>query len=321
MRGVPTVTVPSPPPRHPHGRHAADHPHPGYGRPGGPAAPGPWPASPYPPPVWPPQPPDPDVGGRRAGPHTPTRPPRPASDREGPLWQPAGGGHGSFPHPTVDPLPDLRNKVVNRLYDMSWNQAVTAWRRRHSDPLNPHVLVFLFAEPPTGTPPRCGLRVAARVLPAGDERRLPLLLYEMVPVVRDHVRAGRDLDEFVFSWSERRSPDARRAGVGVCTLDTPAGAWDEVQRSASSDMEVPGRCYAYLADGSMLLLDRLARDHFGQCQVWTTHPVWDVSGELRRPTRPAPDLATSTAHGPDNPATWQWLAALHDTLSEVDRAH
>jgi len=224
---------------------------------------------------------------------------------------PAGGRS-----PWDDAMPDLRNKIVNKLISMNWNQTVATWQRRRRDPLNPHVLVFFFANPPSGWPARSTLRVAARLFPGGDEQRLAMLLYELTPVVRAHVTARRNLDKFVFSWADQRSPQARYVGVGVSSLDTPAGSWDEVQKSAQSDMEVPGRCYAHLVDGSMLLIDRLARRQFGECHIWSNHSVRDVSGERHRPTTTAPDIATSDTYGPQNRAVWQWLAALNSVMAE-----
>ncbi|WP_203714548.1 hypothetical protein [Asanoa siamensis] len=215
-----------------------------------------------------------------------------------------------------DALPDLRNKVVNRLVSMNWNQTVTSWGRRRRDPLGPHVLVFFFAEPPSGFPATCELRVAARLFPAGDEPRLPMLLYELGPLFKDHLTARRDPDEVLFSWSDRRSPAARYAGLGVTSLDTPDGSWEQVQKTAQSDMDVPGRCYAHLVDGSMILIDRLARQEFAQTRIWSSHAVRDVSGVRQRHATTAADIATSDAHGAENPAVWQWLTALNAVLAE-----
>jgi hypothetical protein len=217
--------------------------------------------------------------------------------------------------PWDEALPDLRNKVVNRLTSMNWNQAVATWQRRRRDPLNPHVLVFFFAEPPSGRPPRCELHVAARLFPAGDQQRLAMLLYELLPVVHDHLSAGRDPDQYIFSWHDQRSPYARYAGLGVTSLDTPAGSWEQVQKTAQSDMDVPGRCYAQLVDGSALLIDRLARQHFGEYRIWTSNPVTDVSGARYRPTTLARDLAVSDTYGPDNRAIWRWLSEMNRLMA------
>ena len=165
-------------------------------------------------------------------------------------------------------MPDLRTEVVNGLIRMNWNHANQAWQRRRRDPLSPHALVFFYAEPPTGQPPRYELRTAARLFLAADGKRLAMLLYEMAGVIRDHLAAGRDPRTHVFSWHDPMSAHARYVGLGVSSLDTPDGSWDEMQRTAGSDMDVPGRCYARLVDGSTMLIDRPAMTEFGESHVF-----------------------------------------------------
>src|SRR5262249_6724514 len=71
-------------------------------------------------------------------------------------WSQAQATHRYRPVPDPEPspfdlaLPDLRNKVVDALIGINWNHATQAWQRRRRDPLNQHVLVFFFAEPPNG---------------------------------------------------------------------------------------------------------------------------------------------------------------------------
>lgn len=99
------------------------------------------------------------------------------------------------------------------------------------------------------------------------------------------------------TYSEEARSDR---AVGRATFAALA-SWEQIQKTAQSDMDVPGRCYAHLIDGSALLIDRLARQHFGQCRIWTSHPVTDVSGARYRPTTIVRDLAVSDTYGPDNP--------------------
>lgn len=220
----------------------------------------------------------------------------------------------SEPSPFDLAMPDLRNKTVNELIGINWNHANEAWQRRRRDPLNQHVLVFFFAEPPTGRPPRCELRTAARLFLAADGQRLALLLYEMVGVARDHLAAGRDPRTHIFSWHNPTSRHARYVGLGVSSLDTPAASWPQVQQSAGSEIDVPGRCYARLIDGSMLLVDRLAKTDFGMSNVLTSDSIRDVSGVPERSWGYARDLAQSEAYGSENRATWHWLTQLNDVF-------
>ena len=218
------------------------------------------------------------------------------------------------PSPFELALPELRSQVVNALIRMNWKHASEAWQRRRRDPLSAHALVFFYAEPPTGQPPRCELRTAARLFLAADGKRLAMLLYEMVGVARDHLAAGRDPRTHIFSTHEPMSMRARYVGLGVSSLDTPAGTWDEVQRSASTDMDVPGRCYARLIDTSTMLVDRLAMTEFGVSQVLTTHPTYSTSRQRQRRWDFDRDLAESTDFDPEFWTTWQWLIQLHDVF-------
>jgi len=323
MRGAPSVmTFPPPEPEvgRSHARHSADLPRRDVGRA---EAPAPW-LPPRQPAAAQPRRPEPPQAPETARTRDQSAEPGPPA---GTAPAPPTGGYAGEPHrhaevpgppptsPWDEALPDLRNRVVNRLTSMNWNQAMATWQRRRRDPLNPHVLVFFFAEPPIGRPALCELHVAARLFPAGDQQRLAMLLYELLPVFHDHLRVGRDPDQYLFSWHDPRSPYARYAGVGVTSLDTPAGSWEQVQKTAQSDMDVPGRCYAQLVDGSVLLIDRLARRQFGEYRIWTTHPVTDVSGARYRPTTLARDLAVSDTYGPDNQATWRWLSELNRLMA------
>jgi len=269
--------------------------------------------------------PSPASGGGYAAPPSPDRyvPPHQPFDqptRAGGAWYQGQEGQQNTHLPLDQPapfelaLPDLRYQVVSGLIRLNWNHASEAWQRRRRDPLSPHVLVFFFAEPPVGLPPRCELRTAARLFLAADGQRLAVLLYEMARVARDHLAAGHDPRTHIFSWHDEMSAHARYLGLGVSSLDTPAGTWNEVQRSADSDLDLPGRCYARLVDGSTLLLDRLARNEFGASNVWTTHPTYDVSGMRQRRWDFDRDLAESGDYDPDFRATWHWLIQLHNVF-------
>lgn len=343
MKGAATVmAVSTPDPSYPPARHSVQPPDPGHGPRRSSPHPGSTPQQAPQGYSWPPTPGQPSDGPwRPALPYISPPDPRQAAGFAEP-GQP--GGYGTAPHPgghrlpaspaagyeapatrayaqvlppqELSPwqlaLPDFRNKVANALIELNWNQSMDLWKRRRRDPLNPHVLVFLFAEPPTGPPPRSELRIAARSFLAGDEQRLAMLLCEMVGVVGDHVQAGRDPNEYVYSWHEPMSVHARYVGVAVSSLDTPQATWAQVQRSANNEMDVPGRCYAHLYDDSKLLIDRLAKRDFGMCRVLSTDPIEDTSGEGERRWKYASDIAASDTYGPDNRATWQWLTKLHN---------
>jgi hypothetical protein len=100
----------------------------------------------------------------------------------------------------------------------------------------------------------------------------------------------------------------------VSSLDTPHGTWAEIQRRVSSDLDIPGRCYGRLIDGTTLLIDRSAMTDFGESSVLTTRPISYVARSRQRLWNFDDEAAASVDHGRDFWATWQWLIQLHHVL-------
>lgn len=223
------------------------------------------------------------------------------------------------PTPLERALPDLRNRLVHALLEANRLQADEAWGRRRRDPIGPHVVLYLYAEPPAGEPPRCELRLATRLFFAGDEPQLPMLLYKFKDRVLEHLKNGVDPRGPELSNAvQEMSPAAQYVGLAVSTLDTPAGPWDEVQRTALNDMDVPGRCYAVLTDGSRLQLDRGALAQFGEVRVLSTHTIRDQSGRgMRRWSHDKGRLSDERHQDPDARYTWGWLHHLHDIITDL----
>ncbi|MEJ3743111.1 hypothetical protein WEI85_07480 [Actinomycetes bacterium KLBMP 9797] len=217
------------------------------------------------------------------------------------------------PEPTAWELamPDLRNKVANRLHEMSWKHAQAAWERRRKDPIGAHALALFYAEPPHGDPPRCELRTCIRLFLGADEQHLPRLLFEMAGVASRHLRAGGDPRTELVNSCEPMSSSAAYVGIGVSSLDTPNGTWPQVQRTAYSDMDVPGRCWAVLYDGTRIVVDRFAKQNYGQVDIQSTQVLHDVSGQLRRRWRPLnePNADEDTIY------TWRFLRELHEVIT------
>lgn len=217
-----------------------------------------------------------------------------------------------LPEPTLWELalPDLRNQVANRLHQMNWLHAQEAWARRRKDPIGAHVLAFFYAEPPHDDPPRCELRTCTRLFLIDDEQHLPRLLYEMAGVSADLLPAGGDPRTEMANTCEPMSGQAAYLGLGVSSLDTPAGAWPDAQRAAFNDMEIPGRCWALLYDGSRMIVDRFARQDYGRVEIQSTHVLHDVSGQVQRRWRHLDDAS----FGPEVELTWHWLRQLHNLI-------
>lgn len=210
--------------------------------------------------------------------------------------------------PSTDPAAtDLRSQVVRRLRVMNWKHTDHAWERRHRDPLGPHAVAFLYAEPSRGEPPRYELRIATRLFLAGDEvEYLPKLLYDLAQVIVRHQRDGGDV-RALAGRVEDMSPQAFYLGVAVSSLDTPAGPWAQVRQQVSGSLHIPGRCYALLTDTTMLLLDRGGEQTFGRFDVTASARV----DELRWTC----DLHLADAD-PSTRDTWQQLAQLNRMIVE-----
>src|SRR5262249_25091269 len=145
-----------------------------------------------------------------------------------------------------------------------------AWRHRRDRPVAPHALGFLYADPiPPAEDGRRYYHVVAATRMVNDDpavRDLPALLYRLAALARERylpTPGGFDPAVHMTTHQDEPSGAARYIGLGVSTLDTPAGTWDDVQASAGGADEVPGRCYALLCDGTAILADRGGRDSFG----------------------------------------------------------
>jgi len=158
------------------------------------------------------------------------------------------------------------------------------------------------------------LRTATRLFLDGAEvQDLPRLLYDLVGVARGYVHESR-FDPRT-QMADRVEPMPVRAsyiGLGVSTLDTPAGVWTETRSSAGSELAVPGRCFALLVDGSMLLCDRGGERQFGAFEISSTHSLDVVPGQAWRRWRWAYHLADLADR--DTRDVWHWLDQLHHLI-------
>lgn len=212
---------------------------------------------------------------------------------------------------------DLRRQVAQRMRLMNHRHAEHAWERRHRDPIGPHGLAFLFSEPDTGKRNRRALRSATRLFLDGpDVTDLPRLLYDLAKVVHQQRDAGSADPLALADRSETMSAAAAYVGIGVSSLDTPHGTWQQTRHTITNSLDIPGRCYALLADGTFLLLDRGGEDRFTELTIRSTRSL-DV-----RPGQPSVrwqfDSALAALSDPDTRRTWQRLQQLHDSLLGMD---
>jgi len=216
---------------------------------------------------------------------------------------------------------DLRVQVVHRLQRMNAKHSLYAWDLRYSDPLGPHGLAFFYTEPDTRDPSRHVLRTATRLfLDDPDTNNLPYLLKRLADHVSDlRHRPGFDPRVQLADRAEPMSARAVYIGVGVSSLDTPTQTWAQAQRTAANPLEVAGRCYAYLVDTTMILLDRGGDRDLGRTRSRCTHRLHVTADPLTGGWHHDPDLAQLA-----DPATrdsWLWLRELHTRITGGDRAH
>lgn len=220
----------------------------------------------------------------------------------------------------------VRNQVVDRLVRMSVRHAAHAWRHRRDRPVAPHAVGFLYADP-VPTPQaqtRQFFKVVAATRMVNDDpsvRDLPRLLYRLTALARDRylpTPGGFDPATHMTNHHDEASGTAQYIGLGVSTLDTPAGMWDEIQTAAAGTDDLPGRGYALLLDHTAILVDRAAnREAYGTVSVRSTgdlNVAWGLAGRMwiRHPdvsSMPAPldvwermhELHTLTLHQRQRP--------------------
>jgi hypothetical protein len=180
--------------------------------------------------------------------------------------------------------PQLRLQVVDRLRLLNTRQAVHAFSRRRKDPLGPHGLAFLYYDPAPGTRSRYEVKAGTRMfLDGADVRDLPVLLHAMLDIAVEYASRGRfDPLSTMANRHDPMSNEARFAGIAVSSLDTPEGPWSDVQRRALGPLDVSGRCYTVVSDGTRMLIDRIGLHSTGNLEIRSSKPLDDMTGSIGR---------------------------------------
>jgi hypothetical protein len=218
----------------------------------------------------------------------------------------------------VTPRPDdptdsaLRLQVVDRLRLMNTRQAMHAWDRRRGDPLGPHGLAFLYYDLEPFGGKWLEVKAGTRLFLDGDDvQDLPSLLRSMAAVARNYAEHGRlDPLTMMANRSDAMSPQARFAGIAVSSLDSPEGPWRKVQKRALGPLDVSGRCYAILTDGTKLLIDRNGMHTTGRLEIQSTGQLEDMTGSIGRSWTWLREGNVDTA----TRAVWSALELLHHVL-------
>ncbi|MFC7483049.1 hypothetical protein ACFQX7_27850 [Luedemannella flava] len=175
-------------------------------------------------------------------PHSPQDPTRP-------------GLQGDVPPDQLTAI-DVRNQVVERMRWMNLRHAHHAWEQRYRDPLAPYGLALLFVQPDPIRRGRLLVKAATKLWLHGPEtEHLPRLLFGLNNLVVDRMREGVfDLrTELTNRVDNGMDDDAYYVGIGLSSLDTHTGVWEQAQRRVEDVAEVPGTVAMVLTDQTTIV--------------------------------------------------------------------
>jgi hypothetical protein len=212
---------------------------------------------------------------------------------------------------------DIRLQAVTRLRHMNLLHATHAWNRRHDDPIAPYGLAFLFVQP--GDPPFYVVSAATKLWLKGPETEdLPRLLFELNQLVTTKfVEPEFDLRR---DLANREDPgmneDAWYVGLGLSSLDTSTGTWDQVSRSVSRSGDIPGVARIVMIDGTIIVCDRRGLNEFNSLKMKATLPLVASRIESLYPWSFA--YADELRVDPDHANVLPWLEELNLNLWRLD---
>jgi hypothetical protein len=216
---------------------------------------------------------------------------------------------------------DVRNQVVGRMRWMNLRHAQHAWEHRYRDPLAPYGLAFLFVQPDPTRSGRLLLKAATKLWLAGPEtEHLPRLLFGLNDLVGRRMQAGpvNIRTELANRSDDGMSDDAYYVGVGLSSLDTHTGTWEQVRDRVDNLVDVPGQLLVVLTDQTTIVCDRRAFSEFNAFQINSTHSLGDVfiNGVYRWSWSQPEQLRSDPAHA----EVLHWLDTLNLTLWQADNA-
>ena len=165
-------------------------------------------------------------------------------------------------------------------------------QRRRSDPIGPHVTIYLYAVAGTD------LRLAYRVFLAADEPRLPHLLHDLVPRRR---RPARRRSATCATRSARRSRTACAPRTPISGWRCPAWTpqprtWPEAcSRTPIRSCTSPAAATSGSSMTRCMVIDRFARDQFGRVTVHANHRPGSRPVPSRYPVTVVADLGCPAA--------------------------
>jgi hypothetical protein len=215
---------------------------------------------------------------------------------------------------------DLRQQALGRMRYMNIQHAMHAWDHRYRDPISPYGLAFLFAQPgPSGSWQTLG--AATKLWLAGPESAdLPRLLFDLNNAVMREA-GNPDFDvrrDLANRIDDPMADDAWYIGLGLSSLDTRTGRWEQVCGAVDGHAHVPGLIRIVMIDSTMIVCDRRGLGEFNALTIRSTH---SLSTSLLDTPHPwvgasAAELRGDPLHAP----VLRWMEELNLTLWRADNA-
>lgn len=220
------------------------------------------------------------------------------------------------------PYVDARVQVAERLRRMAARFRINAWDLRYADPLAPHALAYLYAQPDRR--PRMWQVSAAWQLWLAhpDVRHLPNLLHDLHQQLAPRAAGeGFDIRKELATGHDEHMPwgdQATYMGAAAISLDTDAGTWDQICKTAKSSADVPAVTRVLLTDGTAMICHSRSRAQFNEFTVQSSEPmqhgaIWPMFDWSQT------DADVLRRRGPDRDV-FRWLGELSDTCSRADNA-
>lgn len=268
----------------------------------------------------------PAPGGYQRPPDTTTPPHPPVPAQSSAQWP-----DGDDDPPQAHRWAYLRKQVALRCKRANSTHVIEADQRfGQRDALGPHAVLIFFTSDAPAEPHGCRLHTAHRLWLASPESdNLPRLLADVATVAKHNIAraasAGRRWHPLgpegsMVNGGEMTLPEgAVYLGVGVSTLDSDQGRWDQVARSLRdgasagryrSAFDVKGQCYALLVDGTALYIDRDPHARLGDDGIRCSKTL-----DPNRVTYYNPHEHLTEEGDDATRQVWRQLTALHNILT------
>jgi hypothetical protein len=215
---------------------------------------------------------------------------------------------------------NLRQQALMRLRYMNIQHAMHAWEHRYRDPIAAYALAFLYAQPDT-RPDRLTLRAATKLWLAGPEAAdLPRLLFQLNHAVAQQA-SDPDFDlrrDLANRVDEDMSQDAWYVGLGVSSLDTYTGTWEQACATVDSYENVPGQIRIVMTDSTTIVCDRRGLSQFS---TLTVHATQAMARSLMDAPYPWSAVTVQQLHAdPFHSPVLRWMDELNVSLWRADNA-